>query len=397
VAHAPDRERGWLVPADVVGRLRKRWDRGEFLADLAVDSRWAPVSVGLRPPTAADVAADHGAVERWIEIWRRFARTGPRLEWCRVGGRLTGVNEVPSRVWIDEPDVMWRVLDVRSEVAGFVGNLQMTRARRPDLEAWVATHPMAVVAVADVWPQMLAVVDWVDRQAAPDVYLRQIDVAGVDTKFVERHRGLFADLLDQVLPPERIDSTVMRNRFLERYRFARKPSYVRLRRLDGTSLLTGTPGPAELGMRVEDLARLSIPAQRVFVVENDVTYLALPPLDGALAILGEGYAVTRLSTVTWLADRDLAYWSDLDTHGFVMLDRLRAHFPAARSMLMDLGTLLDHEAHWGIEDTPVNRPLDRLTPDENSLYRDLVECRYGQDLRLEQERIRFGAVRRAMT
>jgi hypothetical protein len=105
--------------------------------------------------------------------------------------------------------------------------------------------------------------------------------------------------------------------------------------------------------------------------------------------------VSRLSALPWLAERDLRYWGDLDTHGFVMLNRLRAAFPEARSLLMDCRTLLDHETHWGQEVAPVSVPLERLTTDEAALYRDLVEDRYAPSLRLEQERIRFGAVRAA--
>jgi hypothetical protein len=65
-------------------------------------------------------------------------------------------------------------------------------------------------------------------------------------------------------------------------------------------------------------------------------------------------------------------------------------------MLMDRATFLAHEAHWGHEEVAANRVLDRLTPAEASLYQDLVEGRYGLGLRLEQERVRFGAVRTAM-
>jgi hypothetical protein len=42
--------------------------------------------------------------------------------------------------------------------------------------------------------------------------------------------------------------------------------------------------------------------------------------------------VSLIATARWLAERDVHYWSDLDTHGFAMLDRLRASFPRARSV-----------------------------------------------------------------
>ncbi|MGH3927524.1 MAG: Wadjet anti-phage system protein JetD domain-containing protein, partial [Pseudonocardiaceae bacterium] len=72
-----------------------------------------------------------------------------------------------------------------------------------------------------------------------------------------------------------------------------------------------------------------------------------------------------------------------------MLDRLRSRFPHVRSMLMDRATLLAHETQWVREERPINTRLDRLTPDEADLYRDLVEDTIGPSLRLEQERVRY--------
>ena len=60
------------------------------------------------------------------------------------------------------------------------------------------------------------------------MYLRQVDVPRVDTKFiVAGHGRVLAELLDLQLDPDRIDPRGPR---LEgRYRFRRKPGYVRFR------------------------------------------------------------------------------------------------------------------------------------------------------------------------
>lgn len=52
---------------------------------------------------------------------------------------------------------------------------------------------------------MLAVLDWFTAHPRPGIYLRQLDIAGVDTKFIETHRGLLTELLDIVLPEETVD------------------------------------------------------------------------------------------------------------------------------------------------------------------------------------------------
>jgi hypothetical protein len=82
--------------------------------------------------------------------------------------------------------------------------------------------------------------------------------------------------------------------------------------------------------------------------------------------------------------------------GFAILNQVRTHHPHARSLLMDRGTLLEHESQWVREPRPANVHLTHLTPEEDELYRDLVEDICQPSLRLEQERIGFGAIQRAL-
>ena len=90
---------------------------------------------------------------------------------------------------------------------------------------------------------------------------------------------------------------------------------------------------------------------------------------------------------TRLTDAEVIYWGDIDTHGFAILDRLRAWLPQARSVLMDRQTLLAHRDRWGTEDRPACSALTRLTAEEQDLYADLVADAMGERVRLEQERI----------
>lgn len=104
-------------------------------------------------------------------------------------------------------------------------------------------------------------------------------------------------------------------------------------------------------------------------------------------LLGGGYAAASRST--GLADRQVFYWGDIDTHGFAILDRLRARVPAAESILMDETTLTAHEQHWAGEPSQTKAELQRLTRDESHLYAGLLADRWGESIRLEQERVRF--------
>ena len=104
-------------------------------------------------------------------------------------------------------------------------------------------------------------------------------------------------------------------------------------------------------------------------------------------VWGKGFEVNRAGALPWLRDAEVLYWGDLDTHGFAILDQLRAWLPTTRSFLMDRETLLAHRVRWVREGSPTSARLTRLSSDEAALYGDLVADRLGDAVRLEQERI----------
>ncbi|MEV0294900.1 Wadjet anti-phage system protein JetD domain-containing protein [Nocardia sp. NPDC050710] len=381
----------WTTRADVVARLRRRWDSGEFLATFASGAALLPIDVPLRGPGARDVASNFAVVRDWVQAWR--SADGLRVEYQPVGGRVVGANELPRRVWVDDWPQLWALLGVGRSVRRFTELLDDTCVVTPALAEWMLEKPHEVLALSADWRKIVDTVRWIDTEADPGIYLRQVDLPGVDTKFIERHQKVLSRLLDRQLDPARIDFDCPPVNFIGRYKFRRKPRYVRFRWLDPTCR---TGGFTELTVRADELAAAPLDAKTVVIVENETTYLALPPIPDAVAIFGGGYSLTRLDQLGWLGDRTVRYWGDIDTHGFVILDRLRSAFPHVGSVLMDRETLLAHEEHWVAEKAPVAAVLDHLRAGEAELYRDLVEETFGRGVRLEQERIRYSVVEAAL-
>jgi hypothetical protein len=371
---------------------------------LAGGQEWQPLSVPLHGPTPGELASDFGAAQTWVRQWEAAQSRGLRLEHKAVGGRAIGTNKLPSRAWIDGYQQLWALLGVTGEVRRFTGLLTGTAARAPRIAGWMAANPRRVMASEGDWARIIEAVCWIDARSRPGMYLRQVDVPGVDTKFIESRRGLLAELLDLQLAAGRIDHACPRSDFTGRYRFRRKPEYVRVRRPgragdapDPLGGAAGALGPfSELTVPANELAAASVPTGSVYVVENEITYLAFPPAGDAVVMLGGGYALSGLGSLSWLQDRDLVYWGDIDTHGFAILNRLRQTFPHARSMLMDRATLLDHGTQWVREPKQLNAALPLLDGNEAALYRDLVEDVLGPSVRLEQERVSFAAIERAL-
>jgi len=136
-------------------------------------------------------------------------------------------------------------------------------------------------------------------------------------------------------------------------------------------------------------AGLDLAIETVFITENEINFLAFPPVSRSMVIFGAGYGFENLATAHWLHERKIHYWGDIDTHGFAILNQLRRFFPEAVSLLMDKETLLTHRTLWGVEPSPETVELTRLTGEEMALYDDLRSGSLGERVRLEQERIGF--------
>jgi len=304
-------------------------------------------------------------------------------------------QRLPAVVWVDtlHDALLW--IGKTRAAAQFRALWQRTADEQPALLTWLLKRPLQALELAERWPRLLAVVAWLQAHPRPGVYLRQVDAPDVDSKFIEAHRGVLAELFDFALPPAAIDTAAGGvAQFARRYGFLDKPLRIRLRLLDpALPSLPGCPGLPDITLDAASFAGLALPIERVFITENEVNFLAFPPVARAIVLFGAGYGWDALVRAAWLQHCRLLYWGDLDTHGFAILDQLRGHFPHAASLLMDRETLLAHRPHWGEEADPIRHDLARLTSDEAALYDELRFDRLQPRLRLEQERVGFGWVR----
>ena len=313
---------------------------------------------------------------------------------------VLGLSSVPVEAWVDCLADALALIGKQKDARRFADLQQITAAQNPELLAWLQKRPLNALALQTVWPRLLSVVSWLQNHHHPGVYLRQVDIQGVDSKFIETHRSVLAELFDLALPLEAIDAGYSGlSQFCRRYGFKDKPMRIRFRLLD--QKLAFWPGVGEavdqdMGVTKAMFEKLALPLQRVFFTENEVNFLAFPPVTGGLVIFGSGYGFEVLGGVQWLRQHPVHYWGDIDTHGFAILDQLRVHLPHAQSFLMDEPTLLAHELHWAEEPKPERRDLPRLTLEEQVVYNSLRDNRIRPGLRLEQERIGFGWVQQAL-
>ncbi|EGF33213.1 hypothetical protein IMCC9480_920 [Oxalobacteraceae bacterium IMCC9480] len=379
----------WTSPSALIAQLHKLWERGELLAGMVSGESLFPRRLVLKSPSSTELSEHFDAARAWIAAINALPHC--RIEQREFRHRVFGNNRVPDAVWIDSLDDALALLDKRRDARRFAALLDRTRLRQPALLPWLAGRPLQALALHDDWVRLLDLVDWMQAHPRPGLYLRQVDIAGVHSKFIEAHRAVLSAMFELALPAQAIDlSATGVGGFAQRFGFRDKPQRVRFRLQDPAGLDT------DMTLDAASFARLDPAVTQVFITENEINFLAFPLPADSLVVFGAGYGFDMLRDVGWLTRRRLIYWGDIDTHGFAILDQLRSQFPQVASLMMDHATLLAFTAQWGQEDQATLRELPRLHADERALYDLLRDNRLGKNVRLEQERIGFDWVRSAL-
>jgi len=403
----------WTTPADLRTQVQKLWDKGELLRPCVQGMAVPPRRLRLTGPSSTELTERFDDVRAWMKALGCHAPADSKPRYRIVlrefRHRVLGVNAVPDEVWLDTLDDALALVGKQKEVKRFISLVQCTRAQHPVLLPWLEKRPLNALALADAWVRLLNVVTWLQSHPRPGIYLRQVDLPGVDSKFIEANRGILSELLDLALPPDAMQASASgASQFGRRFGFKDKPLRVRFRVLDRLVAvlahgLLAADADQDITLTQADFAQLKLPVSRVFFTENEVNFLAFPAVANSLVVFGAGYGFEMLADARWLHGCRLHYWGDIDTHGFAILDQLRAQLPQVQSLLMDRATLMAHPTQWGDEPQPVLRDLPRLNADEAALFDDLRPQRLRPSrgascagVRLEQERIGFDWVQAAL-
>lgn len=292
-------------------------------------------------------------------------------------------NEPIAVVFESEEDYL-RLLDRAPEVERFRTDLALIRNAVSEAVGALRLRPEMIVESHGRWPGILCVVDYLRKHPRPGCYVRALPVK-VETKFIEKNQAVIETLLS-ALPESGYQASGLT--FASRCGFAEDEPAIRGRFLcPALQRKCGFAVP-DVALRVGAWAQLAVPVDmKVVACENKTNFLALPLMDGVLALWGEGGAATgHFPRIRWLRERRLVYWGDLDPCGFSILARLRADLPEVESIFMDQRTCDTHEGKLGTaKAAPQGIAWGHLTEAERSAAQRVATDKSG----LEQERLLF--------
>jgi hypothetical protein len=370
-----------LFPEEIRESLTRRFDN-QHRSWLNQQGEW-PLVMALGSPTESDVTEDAAGVRAWVNAWFAWVGKG-EISWEDRQWPRLGRQRIPTSFTLASAEQLAIVVGQQRRWTCACERHRRLITQWPIL-AGNPVIPRYFDVLADYsgadFEGLCSLMLWLERNPRSALYLRQLPIEGLDTKWIERRKGLVTDLV-----------CAIRGEFQEADFFAvcglRRPRHRIRMRLLCPSLRKVVGGLEDVEAPLEEIAALPLAPAAAVVVENLETGLALPDLPGVVALMKLGSAVGVLDAVPWLQGIDAVYWGDIDTHGYAILNHARRALPGLRSVLMDKETLFNYRSLW-VEEPVQNdgAELSFLRDYERMVYEGLHSHVWGRNIRLEQERI----------
>ncbi len=298
-----------------------------------------------------------------------------------------GKNDYPQSLSIDSKNVFIQFIGKEGEVDLFLKNLSIINAKLPQIKEWLKlkNNVKELFNTTNDWLIIIQICQYFLENPRPNIYLRQILIENMSTKFIETNSTILISLLDFLIPNDIKDTKA--TKFEKRYYLETEEPLLRIMFLDVKIRLL--PELSNIGITLSEVNNVTINCKKVLIVENKTNFLMfnnLPELPETIIIWGKGFAVTELKKIKWLEQKELFYWGDLDAHGLQILNTFREYFPKAKSVMMDTPTFeqfKDGNVIQSVRSTAKQESLLRLDANEKLLFEYLNKHNY----RLEQEKI----------
>jgi hypothetical protein len=372
-------------PAEAKAVLKTQWQNPTLreLRLLGGPSQW-PIRLPIGRPLPRTINRSLDEVKRHVESWREV-RAGQVL-WEQVAYRSTAAPVDIPATWLlarpsdwveaaDDPSMRREFRSLATLVERTASDFHSLLIRRRSL--WSKTPLHEVIQAATLALSLTP-------GCAQGQSLRQLSLAGIDTKFFERNTQLVKALLDVRFDGEA--SRIGLEDFLGALRDG--DHWLLVVDLDGSLLPF-----QKLRVRSSDLKGAPLPGDHLLIIENESCQHHLPHAPGTIAVLGSGFDL-NWTEGTWLASKQVAYWGDLDTWGLQFLATARNAIPHLVPLFMNEATF-DEFTDLAVREpvAAASDPPTGLSDSESRLYRRLLGQPRG---RLEQEFVPADRVREAI-
>lgn len=364
----------------------------EYLKSIISGETFFPKTIRSDKSVSNDFNEMRAELAEVIEHSKDRKNFGYTITYKQVNTRKHSLQSLPEEISFHSESDFLKFLQKEREAESFKANTSIILSVFPDLMDLLKKYPKKVIENSSYWKSLLEVCLYFKQNPKPNLYIRELPV-NVHTKFIENNKGILLDLLNVVLPSECINEEFTSTKdFEKRFGLKFNQSQIRVKVLDKHISEKHLSGLTDVEITEEEFCRLHIPCEKVFIFENKtnfsnlMNFLTLPQMENTIGIFGSGFSVSKLKNAMWLADKEIFYWGDIDTHGLKILSQIRGYFSNTKSIMMDFETLNTFKDDWDKGEPIHESSLPNLNSVEQELFQ-FVRADNLNTIRLEQEKI----------
>ena len=377
-----------------VGTIKKKilkiYEHGEFFRSFIADESLFPRSFKLKTPSQKSVRENMTTLFDEIKSLENLQLD---LEYREFTFKSLGVQNLPVCVVIESEAIFLKFLGKTEEFRAYKREYEKAVTYFPTLKMLFLERANLLLENKNILEELLQICHFFMKNPRPDIYIRELSIQEVDTKFIQNYKGVVDAFLATVLDERNYEYERVKlshSGFEKKYGLKYELPLVRFRILDEALFLSGL---SDISLTSEAFERLNFQCKNVFIVENKITMLSFIERKESIVVFGNGYGVGMLQNANWLKDKNIYYWGDIDMDGFAILSQVRGYFPQVKSLFMDEETITKFKDLAVISKDSKMKILKNLNKTESLLYERLKSNFYKDNFRLEQERIPFEYIR----
>lgn len=318
------------TPSEIKEFAEKRYTK--FLQSILKEEIFFPLNI---PVGDQNTTRSIQEIDKDISLLQKNEKSikgfGYKLIISKRNYNRHGLNTYIDEILIENENDYLKFIKKEKQTTSFRQNYNIIKNHLPQLETWALQNPLKIIENEGKWVELIKVCQYFIQNPKPNLYIRELPIDNLYTKFIEENRTIVNSLLNHILPSDSIN--IETNDFEKRFGLKEKETIIRFRILD-ESLFIHQLSDISLPISQFDKFTLKDTIQKVFIVENEMCFLTFPNVKNSIIIFGKGKAVANLSKVSWLYLKPIYYWGDIDTEGFEILSILREFKSDAIAQMM---------------------------------------------------------------
>jgi len=129
-----------------------------------------------------------------------------------------GEQSLPSYLVVSQEQFL-AYLGKKREFLQHVSFIEESFFQFQSLNPLLIKEPKLIMEYAEVWDRLLKVCHYFMAYPKPNLYIRELEIEGVDSKFIEQHKGVLDKLLETILEPSFYNAEITK---ISNYGFEKK-------------------------------------------------------------------------------------------------------------------------------------------------------------------------------